>query len=54
MMSAGRRLALQQQPDEFGLAGDLVHDFGRKADELLLDVFRIFRPDAVGVRVGDL
>jgi hypothetical protein len=44
------------QPVELAgvLAGDLVHDFGRKAGELLLDVFRGFRPDAVGVRVGDL
>jgi hypothetical protein len=28
-----------------------VHDFGRKAGELFLDVFRGFRPHAVGVRV---
>src|ERR1700730_3375956 len=33
------------------LAGDLVHDFGREAGELLLDVFRGFRPHGVGVRV---
>ena len=38
---------------EFGgvLAGDLVHDLGREAGELLLDVFCGFGPNAVGVRV---
>ena len=36
------------QAVEFGgvFAGDLVHDFGREAGELLLDVFRGFWPDA--------
>src|SRR5262249_38078212 len=33
------------------LAGDLVHNIRCKAGELLLDIFRGFRPDAVGVRV---
>src|ERR1700719_10521 len=32
-------------------SGDLVHDLGRQALELLLDVFRGFRPYAVGVRI---
>ena len=44
---------LVDQPVEFAgvLAGDLVHDIGREAGELLLDVFRGFRPHPVGVRV---
>jgi len=47
----GRRRSLRlliDQPVEFGgvLAGDFVHDFGREAGELLLDVFRGFGPDA--------
>src|ERR1700730_13888231 len=52
----GRRRSLRlsvDQPVEFArvLAGDFVHDFGREAGELLLDVFRGFRPHSVGVRV---
>jgi hypothetical protein len=44
---------LVDEPVELGgvLAGDLVHDFRGEAGELLLDVFRGFGPDAVGVRV---
>jgi hypothetical protein len=44
---------LVDQTVKFGgvLACDLVHDFGREAGEPLLDVFRGFRPHAVGVRV---
>src|SRR5439155_19183724 len=33
------------------LAGDLPHDVGRQMAELLLDVLRGFRPDAVSVRI---
>src|SRR4051794_11590406 len=33
------------------LAGDLVHGLGREAGELLLDILRAFRPDAVRVWV---
>src|SRR5438067_1719233 len=41
------------QAVKFGrvLASDLVNDVGRPARELLLDVFRGFRPHAVGVRI---
>src|SRR4051794_13737187 len=50
---AAMRYASVDQPVEFAgvLARDLVHDLGREAGELLLDVFRGFRPHAVGVRV---
>ena len=53
---ARRRLSwlLIDQALEFGsvFVGDLVHEFGGKAGELRLDIFRGFRLDAVGVRVG--
>src|SRR5438067_12347282 len=41
------------QAVKFGgvLASDLVHDIGRQAFELLHDVFRGFRPHAVGMGV---
>jgi len=52
--SLGRKRPLIYQAVELGgvLTGDLVHDLEPKPRELLRDVFRGFRPDAVGVRSG--
>src|SRR5215472_13678345 len=49
----GQRASSVDQAVELAgvLAGDLVHNFGRQPGELLLDVFRGFGPNAVGVRV---
>src|SRR5438132_13293104 len=49
---ASRDASVDQAVELAGvLAGDLVNDVGREAGELLLDVFRGFRPHPVGMRV---